>query len=364
MDAFLDRLITSVTSARTLEELTRPLLEMLQVISDLDSAYLTVIDVERDEQRILFSHNTRTLHIPEGLTVPWGDTLCKRALDEEHPFESNVSQRWADSAAAQALGLQTYVSVPVRLGNDALYGTLCVASTQSHARRADVERVLALFSTLIGQHIEREQLLCQLVQATEQLAHHARTDTLTGLPNRRALLGELGRMLAHGKRTGAHLLIAFLDLDGFKHINDTHGHEAGDTFLIEMGRRLQMSLRDEDLAARIGGDEFVVIGQGPADAAQAQAAGAAFVQRVFAATQGRFVVRGRVLDYPGASVGLAVVAPATLDAAQALDQADAAMYAVKRERKALGTTEGVGLAGSDAGQAPPLSAAHPPHRGT
>lgn len=238
MDEFLDRLITSVTSARSLEELTRPLLDMLQVISDFDSAYLTVIDLERDEQRILFSHNTRTLNIPEGLAVPWGDTLCKRALDEGRTFESNVAERWADSAAAQALGLKTYVSVPVRLGDDALYGTLCVASTQSHARKPDVERVLTLFSTLIGQHIEREQLLRQLVQATEQLAQHARTDPLTGLPNRRALLSELARMLAHGKRMGTHLLIAFLDLDGFKLINDTHGHDAGDTFLIEMGQRL------------------------------------------------------------------------------------------------------------------------------
>ena len=202
------------------------------------------------------------------------------------------------------------------------------------------------------------------MQATEQLAHHARTDTLTGLPNRRALLSELARMLAHGKRTGTHLLIAFLDLDGFKHINDTHGHDAGDTFLIEMGQRLQMSLRDDDLAARIGGDEFVVIGQGPVDAAQAQAAGAAFVQRVFVATQGRFVVRGRVLDYPGASVGLAVVAPATLDAGQALDQADAAMYAVKRQRRLVDATQRVGPSGSDAGPAAPLSAAHPPRRGT
>ena len=101
MDEFLDRLVTSVTAARSLEELTRPLeeltrplLEMLQVISGLDSAYLTVIDLARDEQRILFSHNTRTMHIPEVLAVPWGDTLCKLALDQGQPITSHVSACW------------------------------------------------------------------------------------------------------------------------------------------------------------------------------------------------------------------------------------------------------------------------------
>lgn len=265
--------------------------------------------------------------------MPWGDTLCKRALDEAQPFTSNVSACWGDTQAAKALGIETYVSVPVRLGNDALYGTLCAASSKSQVPGADVQRVLTLFSTLIGQHIEREQLLRKLVEATELLAKHARTDSLTDLPNRRALLTELGRMLAHGTRTGSHVLLAFIDLDGFKAINDTHGHDVGDAFLVEVGQRLQMTLREEDFAARIGGDEFVVVGLGPVNADEAQAAGAAFVARITSVTHGHFVVRDQVLDYAGASVGLTVVAPSTLNAEQALDQADAAMYVVKRERQ-------------------------------
>lgn len=333
MDDFLDRLVASVTSARSLEDLTRPLLEMLQTISGLDSAYLTVIDLERDEQRILFSHNTRTMNIPEGLAVPWGDTLCKRALDEGQQFTSNVSDCWGDSEAAKALGIETYVSTPVRLGNEALFGTLCAASTQSRLPSGEVERVLALFSTLIGQHIEREQLLRQLVLATEQLAQHARTDALTGLPNRRALLSELSRLLAHCKRDGSHLLIAYIDLDGFKAINDTYGHEAGDEFLTEIARRLKVGLRGEDLAARIGGDEFVVVGLGPSVAVEAEGAGARFSARVFEATKGSFVLGSETLDYAGASVGLAVVAPSAIDAEHALSLADKAMYVRKKLRR-------------------------------
>lgn len=208
MDNILDRLADAVTSARSLEELTRPLLEMLQAVSGLDAAYLTEVDLANDEQRVLFAHNTRTMQIPEGLAVPWGDTLCKRALDDRQPYTSQVSACWGDSDAAKALGIETYVSTPVRLGNGALYGTLCAASTQSQVPHADLMRVLTLFATLIGQHVEREQLLLQLVQATALLAQRARTDELTGLPNRRALMDELERMLIHAKRVGAYLLIA------------------------------------------------------------------------------------------------------------------------------------------------------------
>lgn len=335
MDEFLDRLISSVTTARTVEELTRPLLEMLQAISGLDSAYLTVIDMELDEQRILFSHNTRTMDIPEGLVVPWGDTLCKRALDEDCPFNANVSTAWGDSQAAKALGIETYLSVPVRLGDNQLYGTLCAASSDSRVPSTEVQRVLALFSTLIAQHIEREQLLNKLIEATETLARHAQTDPLTELPNRRALLTQLRRMIAHGTRAGSHVLVTFVDLDHFKAINDTHGHDFGDSFLTEVARRLQGTLRSEDFAARIGGDEFVVIGHGPINPQEALDAGEALVSRLAQAIRGRFVIGDEVFDYPGASIGLCVVPPSSLDAEQALKAADVGMYEDKRARHKL-----------------------------
>jgi diguanylate cyclase len=203
-----------------------------------------------------------------------------------------------------------------------------------------VERVLVLFSTLIGQHIEREQLLRQLVLATEQLAQQARTDSLTGLPNRCALLSELTRMLAHCKRAGSHLLVAYIDLDGFKAINDTYGHELGDTFLIEIAARLKAGLRGEDLAARIGGDEFVVVGLGPSEAAEAERAGEQFAVRISDATKGHFALGSDTLDYLGASVGLAVVASSAVYAEKALSLADTAMYERKRLRRMLVAEQG------------------------
>ena len=168
MDQILDRLVSSVTEARNLEELSRPLLSILQQVSGLDSAYLTTIDLDRDEQRILYANNAGEMDIPEGLAVPWSDTLCKRALEEGRPFTSNVSQCWGDSDAAKALGIETYLSTPIRLGNGVLYGTLCAASHKSQDPNPDVKRLLALFATLIAQNIERERLLRELIASNQQ----------------------------------------------------------------------------------------------------------------------------------------------------------------------------------------------------
>lgn len=334
MNHLLDQLTTSVASAQTVEELTRPLLEMLEDVSGLESTYLTVIDEARGVQHILYARNTRQMQIPEGLTVPWHDTLCKRALDEGRPFTSNVAACWGDSEAARALGIQTYASTAVHARDGALYGTLCAASAAEHALTPRTERVLTLFARLIGQQVEREQLMQQLLNANAQLASTAATDPLTGLPNRRALTEALQRLLAQGRRQDMGVLIAFLDLDGFKAINDTHGHEVGDRFLVDVAQRLRAVLRAEDFVARFGGDEFVVIGPGPLVGDAVRGAEYAFGQRLARATQGVYTVPGGRIDYDGASVGVITVQPHQgTDAAEALRQADQVMYQAKLSRR-------------------------------
>jgi len=130
MDSFFAQLSDSVARARTLEELTRPLLELLETVTGLESTYLTTIDLAEGLQRVVYARNSHDLQIPEGLTVPWGDTLCKRALDEGRLYTDNVGSIWGDSEAARLLGIQTYVSTPVRTDDGALYGTLCAASSR------------------------------------------------------------------------------------------------------------------------------------------------------------------------------------------------------------------------------------------
>ncbi|RSM23227.1 diguanylate cyclase [Aeromonas salmonicida] len=335
MDTILQALSVQVTAARNLESLTRPLLEMLETVTGLESTYLTQIDLEQSAQHILYARNSAALQIPEGGSVDWSDTLCRRALDEGRLYAADVADRWGDSAAARAMGIRTYMSSPVRTSSGSLYGTLCGASAEHKPLVTGSEHLIAFFARLIAEHVEREQLLQQLQQANNELSRQALSDPLTGLPNRRALMLELHRLFSLLKRTGHPLLISFIDLDGFKAINDTHGHDAGDLLLQTMAQQLAGALRSGDLLARVGGDEFVAVGMGPLSGEETvEAAVHCFQRRLFEQSQVQLPLASQVLNYPGASVGVVAVDPASISIDDALRQADACMYAVKRQRRA------------------------------
>jgi len=331
MPDVVGQLAQSVAQARTLEELVRPLLELLQAVTGLESTYLTTIDNNEGYQYILFSRNTSRLEIPEGLSVPWEGTLCKRALEEGRPYTDDVANCWADSAPARELGIATYASMPVRLEDGTLYGTLCAASDERKPLLDGAEQVLQMFSRLIGQQIERERMLQTLQRANDTLAQSALTDATTRLPNRRALMEELRRRLHDHGPSGRALVVAFIDLDRFKAINDVHGHDAGDRFLTAIGGRMQNAVRADDFVARLGGDEFVVLSSPAHDDALLVAD--AMRKRLQEATSGRFHLGELTLDYAGPSIGSIVSMSGEVDPEALLAQADAAMYEVKRERR-------------------------------
>lgn len=93
----------------------------------------------------------------------------------------------------------------------------------------------------------------------EELVHRATHDTLTGLANRRKMRQELDRMLSQSKRSGEMVAVLFMDLDGFKGVNDTYGHQTGDALLVEVAGRITSRMRESDVAVRMGGDEFAVL---------------------------------------------------------------------------------------------------------
>ncbi|MBO9664024.1 sensor domain-containing diguanylate cyclase [Dokdonella sp.] len=329
---FLDKLADSITHAHTLEQLVRPLLELLQAVTGLESTYLTTIDDGAGVQHVLFARNSRRLQIPEGLSVPWEGTLCKRALEEECAYTDDVASRWSDSDAARALGIATYASTPVRTGDGALYGTLCAASDERTPLAAGAPKVLQMFSQLIAQQVDRERTLQALRHANDLLARSALTDTTTQLPNRRALMEEMHRRRAAHASDGEVLVAAFVDLDGFKAINDRYGHDVGDRFLSAIAGRLQGALRLDGFVARLGGDEFVALSSVRREAAAE--ATASMQARLLAATIGAFDLDGVRIDYAGPSIGVVAAESADADPLALLARADQAMYEVKRRRKA------------------------------
>ena len=164
----------------------------------------------------------------------------------------------------------------------------------------------------------------------ERLAHLALRDGLTGLANRRLLQSTLDEALARAAATGLRVGLLYLDLDGFKRVNDTLGHDVGDALLVAVAERLSATLRIGDVAGRLGGDEFVVI----AESVPTEAALGELVRRVAAAMQRPLAVAGHEVSV-GVSIG-AVLSRRGDTGEAVVRRADAAMFADKRARRRHG----------------------------
>lgn len=151
-------------------------------------------------------------------------------------------------------------------------------------------------------------------------------DALTGLPNRNLLQARLNEEIAHLAKSGGTLACHYLDLDGFKEVNDRLGHQAGDAILQMVGQRLAAALRVGDTAARIGGDEFVVLQTGLQTGDEARAV----AERIIRTISASYAYRGETLEI-GASIGVALAPRDGVDAQQLMARADAALYRAKRK---------------------------------
>lgn len=165
-------------------------------------------------------------------------------------------------------------------------------------------------------------------QFEERLLHQATHDALTGLPNRVLFHDILFHAAAHAQRTEKLLAILFLDLDEFKNINDTIGHEYGDTLLKEIAQRLTATLRKDDLVARQGGDEFAILLQGVSVVQNISQ----IAEEILAAVSEPFVADGHEMHVT-ASIGITVFPFDDTDVEHLLQNADTAMYRAKESGK-------------------------------
>ncbi len=164
-------------------------------------------------------------------------------------------------------------------------------------------------------------------EAEERLEHQALHDSLTGLPNRRLLVDRLGQALGRTRRReGLRVAVLFMDLNDFKVVNDSLGHEAGDLLLTVVAQRLKRSLRPEDTLARFGGDEFVVLLEDVEDPGEA----VRVAQRITYELRMPFALEGREL-YVSASLGISFGTARTKSPEDLLRDADTAMYQAKKD---------------------------------
>lgn len=169
-------------------------------------------------------------------------------------------------------------------------------------------------------------LLTRLKQTNEQVTHLAHHDGLTGLPNRTLFYDRLNQAIARAKRDKESVAVLFLDLDGFKKINDTLGHAIGDALLIKAAKRIQSCVRESDTVARMGGDEFTAIlcnvGNGKEIVAQ----------KILDTIRQPFILADQSCSV-GVSIGIAIYPDSGGNAEDLMKVADTAMYLAKDSGK-------------------------------
>ena len=278
-----------------------------------------VTRTEGDDWIVLHSED-HGYGVKPGAVFQWADSFCSEMVKGNGPRmapDSGLFQSYRDAPIGRQVPIQAYVGVPLHNSDGSLFGTLCAIDPdrQPHALEQELPMV-ELLASLLSTLLQWEMKAGYEERRSERLALEASTDVLTGLSNRRAWNNLLAREEERCSRYGHPAAVLVADLDGLKEVNDTAGHAAGDLLLERAGKALRKAARETDLVARLGGDEFGIL------AIECDRTGAqALLERARSALQEAGVE---------ASVGMALRAPGNgLQAAW--EQADLAMYAVKRE---------------------------------
>jgi len=254
-----------------------------------------------------------------GHTQARGRTLADFALKHDGPFvipDLSIDE-WASHPSRLANGWESYVANQIRVG-DAIYGAVIFTSRERHAELGDLDReYVEAIARLAAFAIER-------ALQSEQLRGMAFYDGLTGLPNRVLLQDRLDQLITQARRHKRAFALHFIDFDGFKAVNDTHGHGVGDKLIVAMGLRLNEGLRESDTLARLGGDEFVIIQPEIVDAGAA----VDFANRLLESVRTPFSIDGIEIAIT-LSIGIALFPHDGATVEELLSSADTALYSVK-----------------------------------
>lgn len=289
-----------------------------------DCFSVTLYDEDKDQ--LTFPYLVDKLEWTEQPSKPAAGTLCAEIIRSGQPLLLTAEDIAAGSALVKnALEphVLSWLGVPLK-SQKGMIGVLTIKRYLGGiSYQLKDQELLQFVSTQIATAIERQKMQARL----QQLAQY---DALTTLPNREFLTHKLEAALSSAEREQRHLALLYLDLDKFKQVNDSLGHDAGDTLLQEVAARLKLSMRETDMVARLGGDEFVVLLQDISSPDQA----AMVVEKLRGVLAQPFEIDGHRLAIRP-SIGIALYPDHGQDRHALLKHADKAMYQEKHgERNA------------------------------
>ncbi|MGE0356986.1 MAG: EAL domain-containing protein [Burkholderiales bacterium] len=252
-------------------------------------------------------------------SLPRGAGLLPRIVETREPHwipDIAAEEGFRRRDIAAPAGLHAAFAFPLLFANEAL-GAMEFFHRDVRPRDESQVRAVLSIGSQMGQYLVR-------LQAEEALRFVATHDALTRLPNREVFTQRLGQAVATARRHGRRLSVLFVDLDRFKVINDTLGHDAGDELLREMAARMGANVRESDTVARLGGDEFVVLLEEIASPATVRR----IARKLLATLGGGAQVAGRELGIT-VSIGVSTYPEDGEDARSLLKNADIAMYRAK-----------------------------------
>ena len=251
-------LSSSLTELRSTEEMALNLARAVQSVIDCDQSMVLVHDPSTGGLHVAATHGfAETLeHQLASVTLPASSAETLSSGVTFYPAD-RITQFGRDHGVALDDAAVAGASAPM-VANDQLIGALVVFVSDRPERLRENPTLGEALRGLSGQ----AAVAIRNAQLVDQVRHQALHDALTGLPNRSLVLDRLDQALARTKRDGTVAAAMFIDLDGFKDVNDSLGHAAGDRLLVAVADRFRATVRGSDTLGRLGGDEFVVVAEG------------------------------------------------------------------------------------------------------
>lgn len=216
-----------------------------------------------NEDWVVLQAEDSKYQVSEGTVFHWQDSFCSKMVQGLGPQVADDVQQWdvyKNSEIANQVDIGAYIGVPIYLSNGELFGTLCAIDPEPQQKTIEKHLpVVQLCARLLATVLDNELKVVEQQRQLKVLQDESTRDALTGLLNRRGWQQRLEQEISRIKRYASPSCLFVIDLDNLKQVNDSFGHNKGDEYIQKVALALQEIMREEDIVARIGGDEFAML---------------------------------------------------------------------------------------------------------